>query len=445
MSLNKKMNNKLLRLSLMSVFAVIISLTLNADKVHAASYYDLSGWAWSSNIGWVSFNSADSGAGGGPYKVRLSQTGTTFKFQDYAWSPNIGWISFNSADTLGCPSASNAVLSTTTGDVMGTIRAVTAMGRTDGWDGCIELSGTNHATRDFTGNGGVTFDNRDNYIKGYAWGGDVMGWLQFVNVSCPTCTSAQQQQQQQTQVLRTQCDVTKNVNTNTVDVTYNLFTPDGIPNYNYNINYGDSSTNGSATVNTSNKTFAHSYIRQANDSTVNPQYRITDGSSPSKDSQMQGCGAVTVDGTNPIVPGDSYGVKIYFKNEKPIIPSGKTADQVYNSIPTKRIRLGSDVSISIENGGSTLMNCTGIFIKTKTGSTVPSGYESYATDFTSPNNGSGLEVSNGTVIDYRFTHLVKGIYAFNMTCKDLTDPNNPVIKNTNPLSFSVSDAFQSEK
>lgn len=426
------MNNKLLRLSLMSVFAVIISLTINTDRVHAASYYDLSGWAWSSNIGWVSFNSADSGAGGGPYKVRLSQTGTTFKFQDYAWSPNIGWISFNSADTLGCPSASNAVLSTTTGDVTGTIRAVTAMGRTDGWDGCIELSGTNHATRDFTGNGGITFDNRDNYIKGYAWGGDVVGWLQFVNVSCPTCTSAQQQQQQQTQVLRTQCDVTKSVNTNTVDVTYNLFTPDGTPNYNYNINYGDSSTNGSATVNSSNKSFTHSYIRQANSTTVTPQYRITDGSSPAKDSQMQGCGAVTVDGTNPVVPG-SYEVQLYFKNNKPLQQNG------FDSIPVLRVRSSKTVSVSIENTGSNDLVCSGLFIRSQNSPAIPIGYETKASQWID----SEFVINSHAIQSYDFTDLVKGLYNIQVQCTDALTQTKAL--KSNRINFSASDAFQSEK
>jgi hypothetical protein len=48
-----------------------------------------------------------------------------------------------------------------------------------GWDGWIELSGTNHATGDSTGNSGVTYVPSTGQFVGYGWGSDVVGWLQF--------------------------------------------------------------------------------------------------------------------------------------------------------------------------------------------------------------------------------------------------------------------------
>ena len=52
----------------------------NGVKI-SSSTYEFSGWAWNGNsdnsgLGWVSFNSSDSGAGGGPYKVVASSLGS---------------------------------------------------------------------------------------------------------------------------------------------------------------------------------------------------------------------------------------------------------------------------------------------------------------------------------------------------------------------------------
>ncbi len=166
---------------------VLAALAVGIFAVHAQTGpYDVSGWAWSSNIGWISFNSADTGAGGGPYKVQVTSAGI---FSGYAWSPNIGWISFNSSDLTGCTGSSAANLNISNGNVGGWIRAIggttlsgtTVTGsRTDGWDGCIELADTtNHPTGHTDGSKGVTFDKSSGQFKGYAWGGPVVGWLQF--------------------------------------------------------------------------------------------------------------------------------------------------------------------------------------------------------------------------------------------------------------------------
>ncbi len=163
---------------LVAVFAIVIIGFVVAKA--QTSPLDVSGWAWSSNIGWVSFNSTDSGAGGGPYKVTFNTDGT---LTGYAWSPNIGWISFNGSDVSGCSDATPAHVSG--GSVYGWARALAGSGRTDGWDGCIELSGKNHDTGDLYGNGGVTYNSSNGLFtsnglfNGFAWGGNVVGWLQF--------------------------------------------------------------------------------------------------------------------------------------------------------------------------------------------------------------------------------------------------------------------------
>ena len=64
-----------------------------------------------------------------------------------------------------------------------------------GWDGWISLSGTLYPSPDLTGNSGITYNPTTGTFTGYAWGSDVVGWLNFnglttVNapVLTPTCT-----------------------------------------------------------------------------------------------------------------------------------------------------------------------------------------------------------------------------------------------------------------
>lgn len=184
---SQKMYRKITALvfAMMFVFAgiMIVSPIAHADDA-------LSGWAWSSNIGWINFNSTDNGASGGPYSVVIDSTQTPSPIKGYAWSSNIGWIKFDglssypSGGSAGVPASVNL----TTGEVKGWIRACagtvgglcgTMTSRTDGWDGWIELAGSNHASLNTAGTGGVTYDPATKKFVGYAWGGDVVGWVQF--------------------------------------------------------------------------------------------------------------------------------------------------------------------------------------------------------------------------------------------------------------------------
>ncbi len=163
----------------------------------------LDGWAWSGTTGWISFNSSDANTGSA-YDVAVDDSGN---LSGYAWSGNVGWISFNPSDLNVQPTCFNNIpahidmssSSQTYGQVTGWARVVSEEGRvdssgtnsSDGWDGCMELSGINHSSPDATGNGGVTYtvnsDNTNSAISGYAWGGNVMGWVQFM-ASCAGST-----------------------------------------------------------------------------------------------------------------------------------------------------------------------------------------------------------------------------------------------------------------
>jgi len=127
----------------------------------------LSGYAWSSTIGWVSVL-------GDGYAVSVEDNG---KMSGYAWSSNIGWISFNTSDTTGCPSGScQARFNAQTGDVTGWARAIAGGSAQSGnWDGWIYLGQSSNVGVSATGCA----------WSGYAWGGGentfngVIGWLSF--------------------------------------------------------------------------------------------------------------------------------------------------------------------------------------------------------------------------------------------------------------------------
>ncbi len=171
---------------LVSFITVTIFLLTSFSEAHAqvSGSYDLHGWAWSSNVGWISLNSSDTGSGGGPYKVQMLSGGD---LSGYAWSSNLGWISFNTNDLVGCPSVTAGNIDVNTGAITGSIRVVSGIGRNDGWNGCLELSGVNHLSPDQSGNMGVTYNNSNGSIGGYAWGSDVIGWVQFMGTCDSNC------------------------------------------------------------------------------------------------------------------------------------------------------------------------------------------------------------------------------------------------------------------
>ncbi len=173
---------------MIAIIAVASAFVLSNSVVHAATT-PVTGYAWSSNIGWISFSSSNAGPGATPaYGVNVDTT--TGVMSGYAWSSNIGWISFNAADVSTCGTTfCTPKINMTTGAVTGWIRVVSGIGRTDGWDGWIELSGTGHTSPDITGAKGVTLATSTGAIKGYAWGGNVIGWVLFnPSITPATCS-----------------------------------------------------------------------------------------------------------------------------------------------------------------------------------------------------------------------------------------------------------------
>ncbi|MBP9711319.1 MAG: hypothetical protein KBD50_03640 [Candidatus Pacebacteria bacterium] len=158
-----------------------LSSTQVTPLVYAQSTTGLAGYAWSETIGWISFSCTTGGPTGNSvcstsnYSVAADVNGN---LTGYAWSDNIGWIKFGGLSSFPTGSGTVAQNAQVSGaNVIGWARACagTASGictdmtsRTDGWDGWIALSGT---WTDVTVSG--------TNVSGYAWGGDVVGWIDF--------------------------------------------------------------------------------------------------------------------------------------------------------------------------------------------------------------------------------------------------------------------------
>jgi len=166
---------------------------------------NLSGFAWSSNLGWISFNSSDCDEGNTgslhrppaacpssgiahDYGVKIDKE--TGNFSGYAWSSNMGWISFDRAQTGNPPGdpfngGSGPIAHTElSGEYAGQISGwakVLSMGE-EGW---IKLR--SHDSDAGSIDYGVEFDPLNGELKGWAWNGNSggitdtygVGWISF--------------------------------------------------------------------------------------------------------------------------------------------------------------------------------------------------------------------------------------------------------------------------
>lgn len=115
------------RITKISLFlAVLILAVVFVGKISvAAAPQAVSGWAWSDNIGWISFNSQNAQAVSTvPFGVTLSDTKV---FSGYAWSDNIGWVKFDPAFTGPSGAADRFGAKFVGNDVKGWARACSGM------------------------------------------------------------------------------------------------------------------------------------------------------------------------------------------------------------------------------------------------------------------------------------------------------------------------------
>ena len=183
------------------VLAFAFYLHGNVKPVKASFPHNVTGQAWSSNIGWISF-SCDTPTPGTcntvDYGVDISPSNA---ITGQAWSNNIGWINFDPSYTGPTGNGTPPTYIPSTGALTGWARVCGGMDnlalnqssannacsnsagtRTDGWDGWISLSGTAADNSTY----GAKFALVGGQGLGRAWGSDVVGWIDFSGVKYNT-------------------------------------------------------------------------------------------------------------------------------------------------------------------------------------------------------------------------------------------------------------------
>lgn len=178
------------------VLAIVVAFIWFAknpvELVMAGAGENASGWAWSENIGWISFNSS-TGGGGVNYGVHVDPD--SLMFSGHAWSEHFGFITFNILELAGCLQLPcEAKLDLVSGQVSGWARACTVFvvgcggalkpaDQRGGWDGWIKLR-DNAALNPY----GVSYNFISKELSGWAWGGGsedndagkaAVGWISF--------------------------------------------------------------------------------------------------------------------------------------------------------------------------------------------------------------------------------------------------------------------------
>lgn len=174
----------------------------NIGPVRAGSGDNVADWAWSENMGWLSFNCHDADTcGSSDYGVNINQQDNNFS--GYAWSENLGWVSWQESSAppddydfnIYCPNACNSSNNCTacydeeTNRIYGWAK-ILSLGN-DGW---IKISnfvaGAFGFPKPFPISFnqeeiiyGVKFDPISGDFSGWAWNGsgndNSIGWLSF--------------------------------------------------------------------------------------------------------------------------------------------------------------------------------------------------------------------------------------------------------------------------
>ncbi len=188
-----------------TLLVFFLLLVPHHQPLHAQAS-SITGYAWSDNIGWVSLN-------GSSYDLTLAPSGNNQVITGYAWSDNIGWIEFGGLSSFPSAAGTQAINAEVlpSGQVVGWARACAGTlpgdcssmtSRGDGWDGWIYLGST--------GNGdGLTLSNGT--LTGFAWGSDVVGWLQFNGSSSCSVTYTCIDNNTESQFTNSQCSTTTTV------------------------------------------------------------------------------------------------------------------------------------------------------------------------------------------------------------------------------------------
>jgi hypothetical protein len=160
----------------------------NIKTTSASSDDNIGGWAWNSNIGWISFNCLNEDCNNTNYGVNVDvDTGI---FSGHAWSSSVGWISFDRSET-GAPPGQPYLSGTYLADVNGA-------GLVNGWakilsmgaDGWIKLR---KFSSDSGSSYGVSINPATGDFSGWAWNANNNGsGIGLISFNCtnesPACS-----------------------------------------------------------------------------------------------------------------------------------------------------------------------------------------------------------------------------------------------------------------
>ncbi|MEI6580748.1 MAG: hypothetical protein WCO07_01085, partial [bacterium] len=191
----------------LAIFVVVLVVGF-MPRTQATDGDKVYGYAWSGNTGWISFNNCTDpinryGCVGVSYGVTYdSGTGV---LSGYAWSENVGWIQFgglsgfpSGGGTISENAKINLTTGTSSGNLTGWAKVVSPKASNDAgcltydddnngcWDGWISLSGTSSSGTNYGVSFNPTGTAKDN---SFAWGSDVLGWIDFKNVVVDTFTT----------------------------------------------------------------------------------------------------------------------------------------------------------------------------------------------------------------------------------------------------------------
>lgn len=159
------------------VFLILAGAIFWAFGAQASPTDNVSGYAWSENIGWISFNCTNTNSCASVnYGVNINPSNGNFS--GYAWSENIGWINFAPVGPYPNPPNNSADVNLNNFEVSGWVRAVSYGG---GWNGWIKMRCQGGECN--TSNYGVSA-NSSGQLRGFAWGSDVVGWVSFSSADC---------------------------------------------------------------------------------------------------------------------------------------------------------------------------------------------------------------------------------------------------------------------
>ncbi|MFH1838639.1 MAG: hypothetical protein ABH808_04090 [Candidatus Kuenenbacteria bacterium] len=186
--MNKKnMNKNFKKFNLFTIIFIMSVFFIFSHQAQAVG--NTRGWAWSENIGWISFNCNNSieGKPNGTcetvdYGVNIEESGENAgKFSGYAWSENIGWINFGPLSGYPVDPQEQAKLNIS--QTCGAEEKVTGWAQVENTNGWIKMSGK---IKDSEIEYKVKRDGKTEYLTGWAWSED-FGWISFNCKNTESC------------------------------------------------------------------------------------------------------------------------------------------------------------------------------------------------------------------------------------------------------------------